>query len=103
MSDALAFLVQLRDACSTAIKYEETNVFLKDELARMHTANAKLMTALTESEVRMQKLNQELADATLMIARLKADMRTLEARTRVKRRQDARRRLLPQMSRKKAL
>lgn len=101
MSDALAFLMQLRDVCSTAIKFEETNIFLKDELARMHGANAKLMTALTESEARMQKLNQELADATLMIARLKSDMRTLEARTRVKRRQDTRRRLSP--SRKKAL
>lgn len=103
MSEALAFLIQLREVCSTAIKFEETNVFLKDELARMHSSNARLMAALTESEAKMQKLNHELADAELTISRLKADARLQAARTRVRRRQDTRRRLSPRMSRKKAL
>lgn len=66
-----ARLAELRDDLTAALNIDSQNRFLLDELMRAKDTNARLLTALSDADVKLREFRTRLDDQDLEIRRLK--------------------------------
>jgi hypothetical protein len=78
-------LAELRDDLTAALNIDSQNRFLLDELMRAKDTNARLLTALSDADVKLREFRARLDDQDLEIRRLKVAVEAGKSRPKPKR------------------